>query len=88
MVKANHALSNSAQELPCIQPVSNFHECVHSSLFSPSRLIMYLITKNESANIPKPDGLDDIPPEANKQRFSNCYLLPVLDKCGWCSEKN
>ena len=42
-------------------------------------LIMYLITKNKSGNIAKPDGLVDISPEANKQRFSKCYLLPVLD---------
>ena len=51
-------------------------------------VILYLITKNESGDIPKPDGLVAISPEANKQRFSKCYLLPVLDKCGWCSEKN
>lgn len=53
-------------------------------------IIVYLIAKNEICNIPTPYDQVAVIPDPNKQSlwFINCYLIPVVDKCGWRPTEN
>lgn len=53
-------------------------------------IIVYLIAKNEFYNIPTPydQAAKILDPNKQSLGFINCYLIPVVDKCGWRPTEN